>query len=75
MRIFTKKSFEFENAEEKVVTSPLAIQDVPAWVKDNWLFKMAKKDGDVEIIGSAKDEKNAGKVNKSGEGNSGNATE
>lgn len=60
MRIFTKKSFEFKNADgEKVTTRPLDFADVPDWVTSDPLFAWGKKDGDITVTGTAQDEKAA----------------
>jgi hypothetical protein len=37
----------------------MSFADVPDWVADSTMFQWASKDGDVEVIGSKKDEKAA----------------
>ncbi|CQR71675.1 hypothetical protein SOV_04710 [Sporomusa ovata DSM 2662] len=57
MRIFTKKSFEFKNADgEAVVTRPLDFAEVPDWVTLDPIFVWGKKDGDITVTETAKEE-------------------
>ena len=63
MRIFTKKSFEFKNAAgEKVVTQPLSFADVPDWAAKDPIFSWGKKDGDIIVTETAKEEAAAEKA-------------
>ncbi|GAB6170555.1 hypothetical protein JCM15765_03860 [Paradesulfitobacterium aromaticivorans] len=82
MRVFAKKAFEFTRREskdgqqvvaEKVTTSPLKFCDLPDWVQKDPMFAWARQDGDIELIQTAADQKNAeltanvrGKGNKVG---------
>lgn len=51
MRILTKRKYQFGYGENKIITAGgYAIEDVPDWVKDDPLFKLAKADGDIEIM-------------------------
>ncbi len=57
MRIFTKKSFEFKNADgEKVITRPLDFADVPDWAKQDPIFGWGVADGDITVTETVKDE-------------------
>lgn len=63
MRIFTKKAFEFKNADgEKVVTRPLDFADVPDWVVNDPIFGWGKKDGDITVAETSKEEAAAEKA-------------
>ncbi len=58
MRIFTKKAFQFEKQNvASVVTKAMAFQEVPDWVKDTLLFKLALKDGSIQVIANTKQQK------------------
>ncbi len=58
MRIFTKKAFQFEKQNvPPVITKAMAFQDVPDWVKDTLLFKLALKDGSVQVLADTKQQK------------------
>ena len=58
MRIFTKKAFQFEKQNvPPVITKAMAFQDVPDWAKDTLLFKLALKDGSVQVIADTKQQK------------------
>lgn len=62
MRIFSKKAFQFnhpKNAALFVIVAAAAFADVEDWVADSTMFKLASKDGDVEVIGGRADEKAA----------------
>lgn len=60
MRIFTKKAFEFKNADgERVVTRPLDFAEVPAWVVSDPIFDWGVKDGDITVAESSKEDKAA----------------
>ena len=50
MRIFAKKAFCFKLAGEIVNIKPMEFKDVPDWVKDTYLFALAKQEGSVEEI-------------------------
>ncbi|MGD8188565.1 hypothetical protein ACQCN2_01060 [Brevibacillus ginsengisoli] len=59
MRIFSKKSFQFDHPtgqEPAVVVLAGSFVDVPDWVSDSTMFKLASQDGDVDVIGNKKDE-------------------
>ncbi len=60
MRIFTKKSFEFKNADgDKIVTRPLDFADVPDWAKQDPIFGWGVKSGDITVTESVKEESSA----------------
>lgn len=51
MRILTKKKYQFGSGENKVISSGnYVIEDVPDWVEKDPLFKLAKEDGDIEVL-------------------------
>ena len=51
MRILTKRKYQFGYGENKIITAGnYAIEDVPDWVVDDPLFKLAKADGDIEVM-------------------------
>ncbi|WP_302530233.1 hypothetical protein [Megamonas funiformis] len=51
MRILTKKKYQFGSGENKVISSGnYVIEDVPDWVEKDPLFKLAKQDGDIEVL-------------------------
>ena len=51
MRILTKKRYQFGHGDTKVITTGnYAIEDVPDWVGKDPLFKLAKEDGDIEVL-------------------------
>lgn len=51
MRILTKKRYQFGHGDTKVITTGnYAIEDVPDWVEKEPLFKLAKEDGDIEVL-------------------------
>lgn len=59
MRIFVKKSFQFNHPTEAVDAVKVQLEsfaDVPDWVEDSAMFKLASQDGDVLVIESKQDE-------------------
>lgn len=51
MRILTKKRYQFGHGDTKVITTGnYVIEDVPDWVEKDPLFKLAKEDGDIEVL-------------------------
>ena len=51
MRILTKKRYQFGHGDTKIITTGnYAIEDVPDWVEKDPLFKLAKEDGDIEVL-------------------------
>lgn len=51
MRILTKKRYQFGHGDTKVITTGnYAIEDVPDCVEKDPLFKLAKEDGDIEVL-------------------------
>lgn len=61
MRIFTKKSFRFDhpagsNAGGPVITQALSFHDVPEWVKESGMFKLAYSAGEIDLPEGAKQE-------------------
>lgn len=68
MRVFAKKAFQFTQYGEKdgmkvvvqtATTSPLQFCDLPDWVDKDPMFGWAKADGDIELIQTKADEKEA----------------
>lgn len=63
MRIFTKKAFEFKNADGgRVVTRPLDFADVPDWVTQDPIFEWGVDDGDITVTETRKEEAAAEKA-------------
>lgn len=61
MRIFSKKRFRFDHpggigAGEPVYTQALSFHDVPEWVKESSMFKLASAAGDVTVTEGKSDE-------------------
>lgn len=55
MKIFSKKTFRFDMKEQKSVTiKAMEFKNVPDWVKDTLIFKLASKDGTIQEIVSKK---------------------
>ena len=51
MRIFSKKAYKFEVADQKAVcVQAQGFADVPDWVKNTKLFQLAKKEGSIQVI-------------------------
>lgn len=64
MRIFSKKSFQFDHPageEAPVIVQALSFADVPEWVADSTMFKLAKGEESVDVIESKADEVKAEK--------------
>jgi len=68
IRVFSKKAFQFNRrvekdglmqSVEKATTLPLAFCELPDWVEKDPLFMWAQQDGDIEVISSKADEKQA----------------
>lgn len=83
MRIFSKKAFQFDHPagdQPAVVVQPQAFADVPDWVEDSTMFKLASGEDSVMVIGSRQDEIAAetgakgGKGGRGGKGKSGATT-
>jgi hypothetical protein len=51
MRIFAKKAFGFRAPDGTLVsTTPGQFQDVPDWVGEDDLFKLAAAEGSIEVV-------------------------
>ena len=58
MRIYTKKAFWFEQKNvTPVITKAMGFQEVPEWVKDTLLFRLALQDGSVQVLSTVKQQK------------------
>lgn len=57
MRVFSVKSFLFVRGEEKVKVRNQEMKDVPDWVAETQLFKLAQIDGNIQILSSKSEEK------------------
>jgi hypothetical protein len=76
IRLYTKKAFGFKNPDtgELERTAPLAFGDYPDWVANDEMFKLAKEAGEIEVMESAKAQKEVetgkgkGKEGKQNEG-------
>lgn len=52
MRIFSKKAYRFDhpaNQEEPVRVQALSFANVPEWVKESGMFKLAYSAGEIEL--------------------------
>jgi hypothetical protein len=59
MRIFSRKAFQFDHpagADTPVVVQMNSFSDVPDWVTDSALYKLAAEGEDVLVINSPQDE-------------------
>ncbi|QDX92063.1 hypothetical protein EEL30_06580 [Brevibacillus laterosporus] len=60
MRIFSKKSFQFDHPagqEPAVVVQSQSFADVPDWVSRSLMFKLASQNEDVTLVENKQDEK------------------
>lgn len=60
MRIFAKKSFQFDHpagAAPAVVVPYKSFADVPDWVAESTMFKLALQDEDILVTNNKKEEK------------------
>ena len=57
MRVFSKKSFKFDNGAESVYLKLMSFSDAPEWIRNTALFKLAMRDGSIEIIESSEQRK------------------
>lgn len=66
MRILTKAKLRFDDPngqEPSVIVNPRDLfADVPDWVRNSTMFKLASSDGTAEVIESHTQEKNAEKA-------------
>lgn len=58
VKIFSNKAFRFDHPADKSlsVTVRPGFDDVPEWVKESAMYKLADKDGDVMEIKTREDE-------------------
>lgn len=64
MRLFSKAALRFDHPSgdaESVRVRPLAFADVPDWVRDSSMFKLASGDETVSEVETKSDEKKADK--------------
>ncbi|MBG9773564.1 hypothetical protein [Brevibacillus laterosporus] len=62
MRIFSEKSFQFDHPagqEPAVVVQSQSFADVPDWVSQSLMFKLASQNEEVTVVENKKDEKKA----------------
>ena len=53
MKIFSKKAYKFEiGGQEPFIVKPLSFITAPEWIKNTLLFKLAVKDGSIQVIAS-----------------------
>ncbi|WP_143088426.1 hypothetical protein [Paenibacillus algorifonticola] len=55
MRIFSKAALQFDHPKDfsvKASVRPGEFKDVPDWVEDSVMFKLASKDGTVMLVDS-----------------------
>ena len=57
MRVFSKKSFKFDNGDKSFYLKLMSFSDAPNWIRDTALFKLAIKDGSIEVIESKEQSK------------------
>lgn len=57
IRVFAVKSFLFTRGDEKVKVRNQEIAEVPNWAADTQLFKLAKIDGNIQVLSSKSEEK------------------
>jgi hypothetical protein len=58
MRIFARKTFEFENTDgEKVTVKMASFATVPDWAEKTPIFALALKDESIVVITNKEDEK------------------
>ena len=50
MRLFSNKSYTFQKGELEVSIKNQEIKDMPDWIEETLLFKLAKKEGSISII-------------------------
>lgn len=53
MRVFAKKSFQFDHPtdeNQKVTVQALDFANVPDWVVDSTMFKLASAEGSVDVV-------------------------
>ena len=61
MRIFARKTYEFDLDGRKYVTQPLGFMDLPDAVEKTRLFRLAVADGSIEVLDTARRQKQAEK--------------
>ena len=61
MRIFARKTYEFDLGGRKYVTQPLGFMDLPDAVEKTLLFRLAVADGSIEVLDTARRQKQAEK--------------
>lgn len=59
MRVMATKSLLFTRGEENVVIKHHEIKDVPDWVGETMLFKLAQKDNSIQVIENKTQQKEA----------------
>lgn len=59
MRVLATKSLLFTQGEESVTIKNHEIKDVPDWVAETMLFKLAQKDGTIQVIENREQQKEA----------------
>lgn len=64
MRIFARKTYEFDLDGRKFVTRPLEFMDLPDVVEKTLLFRLAVADGSIEVLDTARKQKQAEKGEK-----------
>lgn len=59
MRVMATKSLLFTQGEESVTVKNREIKDVPDWVAETMLFKLAQKDNTIQVIENKEQQKKA----------------
>ncbi|HID0769571.1 TPA: hypothetical protein ACXC99_003668 [Clostridium botulinum] len=50
MRVFASKSYLFKQEGEVALINNQEIKDMPDWIENTLLFKLAESDGSIQII-------------------------
>lgn len=50
MRLFASKSFLFLNGEEEASIKNQDMKDMPDWIAETKLYKLAETDGSIQVI-------------------------
>ncbi|USG65169.1 hypothetical protein NDK47_24100 [Brevibacillus ruminantium] len=78
MRIFSKKAFKFDHPagqEPAVIVKSHSFADVPDWVTESAMFKLASSVGEVSVFETKQDEKAAEAEATEGRGSRGKKKE
>lgn len=71
MRLFSSKSYTFQDGEEEASIKNQEIKDMPEWIENTLLFELAKKEGSISVIENTEQLKaaeNGKKINNKSKG-------